>query len=186
MAEGWQDYFQPGETLLWEGAPKPGVHGKVKIIGLALFGLPFLIAGIGVGVAGVGQVFAARGWGDIGVGLFLATFSLPFTGVGAVMVVGQWYAAAQAHAKVRYALSTRAAYVAKSLWTRSIETYPILRSTPTGLEKGRTADTVWFHVRSEKGSDGDRTTTRVGFDNIAGGEAVFRLIRSVQTGGPLE
>ncbi|WP_309667155.1 hypothetical protein [Tabrizicola sp.] len=182
MAGRWQDYFQPGETLLWEGAPKPGVHGKVKIIALALFGLPFLIIGLGVFATGVGMAFGGKTWGDIGLGLFFAAFAVPFAGVGALMVVGQWWAAARAHAKIRYALSSRAAYIAKTYWTHSIESYPILKSTATGLEKGRSADTVWFHVRSERGADGDRSTTRIGFDNIADGDSVYRLIRSIQTG----
>ena len=58
----------------------------------------------------------------------------------------------------------------------------ILRSTPSGLEKGRTADTVWFHVHSERDSDGDLTITRRGFDNIADGEGVFQVIRNIQAG----
>jgi hypothetical protein len=66
MAESWQDYFQPGEALLWEGAPKPGVHGWPKIIGLALFGLPFLIVGIGIFVAGLKQTFSGGTWGTMG------------------------------------------------------------------------------------------------------------------------
>jgi hypothetical protein len=66
----WQDYFQPGERLLWEGAPKPGVHGKAKIIALALFGMPFLIIGIATGITGLQQIFTAQGWNDVGFGLF--------------------------------------------------------------------------------------------------------------------
>lgn len=182
MEDGWAPYFQPGETLLWEGAPKPGVHGLGKFIGLAIFGLPFLVIGIGVCVTGLTMLFGGKSWNDAGLGLFFAVFGIPFAGVGTVLVFGQFYAARQAHRKIRYALSTRCAYIAKSYWTRSIGCYPILRSTPTGLDKGRTADTVWFHVHSEKDSDGDHTTTRVSFDNIADGEAVFRLIRSIQTG----
>jgi hypothetical protein len=184
MAESWQDYFQPGEALLWEGAPKPGVHGWPKIIGLALFGLPFLIVGIGIFVAGLKQTFSGGTWGTMGLGILFTAFSIPFAGIGAVMVFGQWYGAATAHHTIRYALSTRAAYVAKTRWKRSIESYPIVRSTASGLEKGRNADTVWFHVQSERDSDGDRSTTRIGFDNIADGESVYRLIRGIQTGTP--
>ena len=179
---GWDGYFQPGETLLWEGAPMPGVHGWPKIIGLALFGLPFLVIGTGFCIAGLTMLAGFKSWADAGLGLFMTAFSLPFVGIGAVMVFGQWFAAREAHRKIRYALSTRAAYIAKSFWTRSIEAYPILKSTPSGLDKGRSADTVWFHVHAERDSDGDRTTTRIGFDNIAEGERVFRLIRSIQTG----
>ena len=181
MAEGWEQYFQPGETLLWEGAPKPGVHGWPKIIGLALFGLPFLIVGIGVFVAGVRQMIVGGGWGDVGLGLFFTAFSIPFGGVGALMVIGQWWAAAEAHKRLRYAVSTRCAYIAKSYRTRSIESYPILKGTALGLEKDRGADTVWFHVRTEKDSDGDLTTSRISFDNIAEGDKVYALLRSIQT-----
>jgi hypothetical protein len=182
VTDGWQTYFQPGETLLWEGAPKPGVHGWPKIIGLAVFGLPFLIAGIGILVAGIRQIITAAGWADFGLGVFFVGFSVPFAGVGLLMVIGQWWAAAEAHRRIRYAVSTRCAYIAKSYRTRSIESYPILPSSALGLEKGSSADTVWFHVISERDTDGDRTTTRISFDNIAEGDKVYALLRSIQTG----
>ena len=117
-----------------------------------------------------------------GYGLFMTAFSIPFAGLGLYLVIGQWIEAAQAHRRVRYALSTRAAYVAKSGSRHSIECYPILNSSSIGLEKGHRADTVWFHVRSETDSDGDRSTTRIGFDHIDGGNRVFQLLRSIQTG----
>jgi hypothetical protein len=184
MAENWETYFQPGETLLWQGAPKPGVQGWGKIIGLAIFGLPFLIIGLGAFVAGLSQILDSETWSDTGLGLFFTAFSIPFAGIGAVMVFGQWYGAATAHRTIRYALSTRAAYVAKSGWKPGLECYPILPSSATGLEKGRTSDTVWVHVQNAKDSDGDRSTTRIGFDNIADGDSVYRLIRGIQTGTP--
>lgn len=182
MADSWDAYFQPGETLLWEGAPKPGVHGWPKIIGLAVFGLPFLVIGIGVFLTGLQQVLNAANLPDIGLGLFFTAFGVPFAGAGAFMVFGQWWAASQAHHKIRYAVSTRCAYIARSWWTRSLESYPILPGSALGLEKGRHADTVWFHLRTEKDLDGDRTTSRISFDNIAEGEAVYNLLRSIQTG----
>lgn len=182
MADTWEDYFQPGEALLWEGTPKPGVHGKAKIIGMALFGLPFLVIGGGTCVGGLTMLVGWQVWQDIGLGLFMVAFSVPFAGLGAFLVFGQWIAATQAHRRTRYALSSRCAYIAKSWWNHSIESYPILKGTPVGLEKGRSADTVWFHVRSEKDSDGDRSTTRIGFDNIADGDSVYRLLRSIQMG----
>ena len=182
MADNWQSYLQPGETLLWEGTPKPGVHGWPKIIGLALFGLPFLVVGVGVFLTGIWQMINAKGWGDAGLGFFFTVFAIPFGGVGALMVFGQFWAAIEAHRRIRYAVSTRCAYIAKSYRTKTIESYPILRSSALGLEKGRTADTVWFHVQTERDSDGDRTTTRISFDNIAEGDEVYRLLRSIQTG----
>lgn len=182
MADGWQEFFQPGETLLWEGTPKPGVYGWPKIIALAVFGLPFLLVGLGALGSGGGTALSADDWSDFGLGVFLIAFSLMFVGVGGLMVFGQLYAAATAHRTTRYAVSNRCAYVAKSGWVRSIESYPILKSSALGLEKGRGADTVWFHVRAERDSDGDASTTRISFDNIAEGDTVYRLLRSIQTG----
>lgn len=112
--------MQPGETLLWEGAPTPGAHGWPKIIG--------------------------------------------------------------APRRIRYAVSTRCACIATFRWTHSLESYPILPGTALGLEKGRHADTVWFHIRTGKDLDGDRSTKRISFDNIAEGAEVFHLIRSIQMG----
>lgn len=182
MADAWEQYFQPGETLLWEGAPKPGVHGWPKIIGVAIFGLIFLFAGLGVFATGVAKALLGEGWFDYGLALFILLFSLPFVAFGASAVFGGWWTAAKAHSRVRYAVSTRCAYIAKSYRTRSIESYPILAGTALGLLKGRRSDTVWFHVRSEKDSDGDRFTTRIAFENIADGETAYRLLRSIQMG----
>jgi hypothetical protein len=182
MAETWQSWLQPGETLLWQGAPLPGVHGWGKIIGMALFGLPFQIAGVTFLLVGLWQMADATKLGDIGLGLFFTVFSLPFAAVGVFLVFGQAYAAKTAHRATCYALSNRAAYIAKSGRTHSLESYPILRETALGLEKHRHADTVWFHVRTEKDSDGDRSTTRISFDNIAEGDEVYRLLRSIQIG----
>ena len=180
MADDWQSCFQPGEKLLWEGAPKPGVHGWPRIIGLALFGLPFLVVGVGAFFAGIRQIVTGESWGDVGLGLFFAAFAIPFAGIGGAMVIGQWWAARQAHLQLRYAVSSRCAYIAKSCRRRSIESYPILKGTALGLEKGNGSDTVWFHVLSERDSDGDRTTTRISFDNIADGDRVYTVLRSLQ------
>jgi hypothetical protein len=182
MAETWEQYFQPGETLLWEGAPKPGVHGYAKIISMALFGLPFLVMGGGLCIFGLYMFLGDDAWEGMGLGLFMTLFSLPFVGVGAFLVFGQWIAAKEAHRRVRYAVSSRCAYVAQSWRKHTLDSYPILPGTSITLEKGRNADTVWFHAHVEKDSDGDRTTTRIGFENIADGDRVYHLLRSIQTG----
>lgn len=180
-SKSWQDYFQPEETLLWEGSPLPGVHQRAKIIGIAIVGLPLLVAGIAIGVAGVFQTFNAQSWNELGLGLFMSTFAIPFAGFGAILVVGQWYAAQNAHRKVRYALSDRCAYISRSYWTHSLKSYPILPSSSTELESCDRWTSVWFHSRKDRDSDGSLTTYRVGFENIGDGEVVFRLIRSLQT-----
>ncbi len=177
----WQDVLQPDERLLWEGSPLPGLHGWPRLVGLTLIGLPFLIAGAAMLVFGLRQVFVTGRLGDIGLGVFLTVFALPFLGIGLVLVIGQWVEAAQAHRRLRYALSNRAAYVAREGWRRTLHCYPILPQTAIELETGRGGDTLWFHSRTERDSDGT-STTKVGFENIADGASLFRLIRAAQTG----
>lgn len=184
MAEAWQDYFQPGETLLWEGAPEPGLHVTGRMVFKLAFGLPFLLGGLVILGTGLVQLVGAATLRDFGFGLFMVVFSLLFGGFGAVMVLGEPVTNALAPRKVRYALSTRAAYIATSWRGREIKTYPIVKSSSTGLERGRRSDTVWFHVTSERDSGGDITITRIGFDRIADGEQVYRLIRQIQTAAP--
>lgn len=149
---------------------------------MALFGLPFLVIGGGLCLFGLVMLFGDDAWEGMGLGLFITLFSLPFVGVGVFLVFGQWIAAHQAHRRVRYAVSSKCAYVAQSWWKNTLDSYPILPGTSITLEKGRHADTVWFHAHVEKDSDGDRSTTRIGFENIADGDRAYRLLRSIQMG----
>ena len=60
--------------------------------------------------------------------------------------------------------------------------YPTPHCTRGGLEEGHSAESAWVHVTDRMDSDGDRSTTRIGFDNIAEAEAVYHLLRSIHTG----
>lgn len=182
-AETWQDYLSPGERLLWQGAPVPGVFDLPKRLLLTAFGTPFLVGGLTCLGFGLVSLFGGEGPAAIGLGLFLSIFAVPFLGVGLYLVVLQWLEAWQAHRRVRYALSDRAAYVARRFWRRSLEVFPILPQTAVELVEGRGASTVWLHARRQKDSDDGTTTEKHGFENIADGREVFALIRQIQTGG---
>ena len=128
------------------------------------------------------MLITGDGWQLAGLGLFFALFSVPFAGLGLFLVIGQWIAAAQAHRRIRYALSSKAAYVATSWRTDKLESYPILPKTALEIEHGTGYDSVWFHARSETDSDGGLTTSRVGFEGIKDGTEVYRLMHGIQTG----
>ncbi|MFZ1727412.1 MAG: hypothetical protein WBO29_15755 [Albidovulum sp.] len=178
----WQRYLLPGETLLWEGAPVRGVLHRPMIFVTALFGLPFLVVGLGLIVHGASELFAARRVWDVVLRLGLAAFGVPFAAIGAGLVFGLWYMSATAHRKVRYALTNRCAYVAKAYWNRSIETYPIRPESTIELIKGKQADTLWFQVFSDRDSDGTVSVKRCGFENIADGDDVYLLLRRIMSG----
>lgn len=170
--------LRPGETLLWEGAP--GFHQRGKRLVLMVFGLPFLIIGIAVFFLGLHRLTQAASISDAGLAVFFAAFGLPFLGLGGFLVFGPFVEARTATRYIRYALTTRAAYVLRTGPFRSLKVYPILPATALELEPGRLAGTVWLHARLERDSDGDPGTTKSGFENIAEAEKVFLMIRDLQ------
>lgn len=177
MADRWEDWFEPGETLLWEGAPMGRLRPTPGTIAAAVFGLPFLLAGLGVSVGGLFYGLGGDlGWGTAG-GLFVFLFGLPFIGVGAGLVFFPAYAQARAHRNVRYALSDRRAYIATQWWDRKIEVLTVAPDAPVTVEAGRS---VYFHTVIGTDSDGDRSLERKGFENITDAMDVYRLIRDRQ------
>jgi len=178
MAERWEDWFEPGERLVWEGSPEGRWTLTPGLLFLAAFGVPFLAAGLFVsgGAILVGGPFH---FGVVGVlGRFVAfCFGLPFLAAGLGMVAGPLYLQSQAPRHVRYALSDRRAYVATSWWNRKMEVLTISTGAPIEVEDGRS---VFFHTLVGRDGDGDRTTTRKGFENIADAAVVYRLLRGIQ------
>lgn len=179
MAASWDAYLIPGETLLWEGAPLPGVRNRGRLVFLSLFGLPFLVLGLAGCAIGLRHALVL---GEVALGLFALAISLVFVLVGYTLVAHQWVEAASAHRTTRYALSTRCAYIARLARSRSLLSYPILPKTALELDHCDGYDNVWFHARSEADGEGGITTTRIGFEGIQDGTEVYRLMRGIQTG----
>ncbi|MCB2116302.1 MAG: hypothetical protein KDE00_08375 [Rhodobacteraceae bacterium] len=178
--EAWEDYFVEGEQLLWEGAPLPGTHNRPMLIFITLFGIPFFVAGAALTFGGLFFVFKAGNLTEAGGSLLAAVFGMPFLGVGLFLVVWQWVMAYTAHARIRYALSTRAAYIAKRYWRRELSIFPITKTTPLEMQDTRNGATVWLHALKQEDSDGDKVTTKIGFENIADGARVLGLLRNLQ------
>ena len=178
--DSWDAYLRPGETLLWEGPPVPGFHQRGQAIFLMIFGLPFLIIGVALFFSGLLQLPRAATVSDAGLALFTAAFALTFGSFGAFLVFGPLIEARTASRDIRYALTTRAAYVVRQGRFSSLKVYPILPSTALELERGTRASTVWVHARLERDSDGDLGTTKAGFENIVEAEKVFLMIRDLQ------
>lgn len=179
MADGWDRYLQPGERILWEGAPLPGIRNRTRLVFLSLFGVPFLLAGLGGSAVALQHIFWLR---EVGIGGFTLAIGLIFAVIGYALVFGQWAEAAKAHRATRYALSSRCAFIARQSRKRSMESYPILPKTALELDHCDGYDNVWFHARSEVDSEGSLTTTRIGFEGIRDGTEVYRLMRGIQTG----
>ena len=173
--------LRPGERILWQGAPVPGFHQPGKRIFLMIFGLPFLLGGLALFVAAL-QPGDAVGTSEWGLSVFLALFGLAFAVMGAFLTLGPVIEARHNASRIRYALTTRAAYILSRLVTDRVQVFPIFPATPLDLNLGPRMGTVWFHARRERDSDGDPTTERAGFKDIADARDVYHLIRQMQEG----
>jgi hypothetical protein len=172
--------LRPGETVLWQGAPVPGLHQRGKALFLMVFGLPVLLIGVALFFYGLLQLPKAETLAEAGLALFLTAFSIPFGGMGAFLVFGPLIEARTAHREIRYTLTTRSAYVQRTGRFPSLKVYPITPTTALELEPGLRASTIWLHARQERDSDGDLGTTKAGFENIAEADRVFAMIRDLQ------
>ncbi|MEO0914240.1 MAG: hypothetical protein AAFY59_14840 [Pseudomonadota bacterium] len=175
----WEDYFEPGEKLVWQGRPIPG-GGHPGYILLSLFGMPFLGAGLFTFKEGVDHLIGAAV--DLEADfdfMFLIPFSLPFLAIGAGLVFGPWLWPRYALRRTRYALSNKRAYIATTIWGQKLETYAITADADIEIESRR-HHTVTFANRVSKDSDGDLTTTKISFENIEEGEKVYHLLRDIQ------
>lgn len=171
--------LRPDETVLWEGAPVPGFHQRRLTVFMMLFGLPFLIIGVALFFYSL-TLYRATTVPDGGNALITTAFSLPFAAFGAFLVFAPIIEARANTRDIRYALTTRAAYVIRQGRFPGVRVYPILPHTALELERGTRASTVWVHSRRERDSDGDLGTTKAGFENIAEADKVFQMIQDLQ------
>lgn len=178
-SERWEDYFHGREELLWSASPVATMNWTWGMVGLSLFGLPFLTMGSVVMGLGIIAIFSAASPSEFGMGLFFFAFSLPFVAVGVALTIGTWLASSLKPQFIRYALSNKRAYVASSWWSHKMESYPISQDSQIELQQGK-SDTVYFATMTGRDSDGDKTTTRIGFEHIADGAAVYALLRDLQ------
>jgi len=173
--EGWDAYLDRDETLLWEGAPVPGLRVRASDLAQSIFGLFFL------GFA-IFWMWGASGFGtgDVsGPFLLFPLFGLPFVLVGAYLSFGHFFWSAFLRSRTRYALTDRRAIVAKRSFTRSLKSYPIDAGTEIEYEPGQPA-TVWLAREARRGNKGRTYTVKRGFEYISDGARVYRTIRDIQ------
>ncbi len=185
MSESWEDFLDPGERLLWTGAPITGIRFTNRAIATSVFSLfilgfaLFWTAGAGWGLWS-GQWRNAEGFLKAFLILF-PLFGLPFVAVGLYGVFGHYLADARTRARTRYALTDRRALIAIDGRERLLRSWPIRPDTVVDFLPGPEAS-IRFATEVQVDSDGDKTHTRTGFELIRDGEAVMRLIRQIQTG----
>jgi hypothetical protein len=183
--ESWEDYLDPGESLLWTGAPVTGLRVTPRGIATSLGSL-FLLGFAVFWTAGAGMGIWSGEWreADGFMALFFFVFpifGLPFIAVGLYGVIGHYFADARKRARTRYALTTRRALIAVDGRERLLRSWPIQPDTVVDFHPGPEAS-IRFATEVQVDSDGDKTHTRTGFELIPDGDTVMRLIRQIQTG----
>jgi len=171
-SNSWDDYLDPDEKLLWQGAPATGLKLTGKGIFLSLFGLFFL------GFSVVWVTMASMMQTGMAFDYIFPLFGLPFVLVGLWLVVGHWFFDAYKRKRARYALTTKRAIIARSMINRRMESYEITKNSPLSLVEGD-LDTVNFAQKTTRSNNGP-TVVDIGFRYITGGREVYNLMQDVQ------
>lgn len=167
---GWEGILDPGERILWQGRPVPGIVWKPLHFMTMGFGLMF------AGFALVWMIMAAQG--PPGFWMFgLGHFSI---GLGIAFGPPLW--GAYKRARTWYTLTDRRAFIATDLpvFGRRLQSWPIDEDTVLEFEDDEPGS-IWFATRRVRTKSGTRTV-KIGFERVSGARDLFSLIRKVQRG----
>lgn len=170
--EGWTPYLDPGERLIWTGQPSD----RLRVRPTDFFMVPFSLFWGGFAIFWeVSAIVMGAPW-------FMVLFGLPFVAIGLYLIAGRFFWDTYVRRHTRYALTDKRAIVARSHWGRSLESYPIRPEAEIHYLPGPEASI--FFDRTVRGAGRPhgpgRRTIRHGFEFIADGEHVYRLVRAVQ------
>lgn len=166
---GWEGLLDEGETILWQGRPDAGVTIRPGNVMLLLFGLIF------AGFALFWMVMAAQAGG----GFWM--FGLIHFSVGLGIVFAALFWAPFRRRGTWYTLTDRRAFIATDLplMGKRLKSYPIDADSMLELADGPLA-TVNFAQELKRGKNGHYRVP-VGFERIADGKTVYRLMREIQS-----
>lgn len=185
MTASLNDYLDPGERLLWSGAPVAAIKLTQKdalssLFSLFLLGFAlFWIGGAGIGLW-TGQWRAETGFQRWMMILF-PSFGVPFVLVAAYHAFGRVYLDARRRARTRLGLTDRRALIWVDGRSPVLTSFPLTSETVVEYFPAQHAR-IHFATMTEKDSEGWSSYHRAGFDWITEGESVYRLIRKIQTG----
>ncbi|MGR3617576.1 MAG: aspartate carbamoyltransferase catalytic subunit [Paracoccaceae bacterium] len=169
--DAWTGILDEGEDILWQGRPLPSfsVTGPAKVFEL-LFGLLF------AGFALFWMIMASQSGG----GFWMFGIIHFIVGIGGVFHAIGW--SRFRHGRTWYTLTNRRSFIATELPVigKRLNSYPITKSTALELVDA-TPPSVYFASETRRTRSGTRRV-QIGFEQIADGMDVYRLMRSIQTG----
>jgi hypothetical protein len=176
---GWEGILAPGERILWQGRPEPGVDWAALVDFRTPFGLFF------AGFALFWMWMAGR----MGAPGPFPLFGLPFLLVGLHLAFGRLIWDAITRRSTHYTLTDRTAFVATAPFgKRKLERWALRPGMALVLDDAAPGS-VWFdqvatpyvtHLgpgRSRRYYGPRSTSRRIGFDRIAEARQVYGLMR---------
>ncbi|MFZ1467396.1 MAG: hypothetical protein WAT09_00285 [Paracoccaceae bacterium] len=181
---GWEGILQPGEQILWQGQPRPGIDWTSLDYGRILFGLVF------GGFATFWMVTAIWVGSGTPVSLIFPLFGLPFLGVGLRMVGEQLWLDQRRLRGTYYTLTDRAAFVAIQIrGRRDLQRYPLKPGLPVSLDDSGDTGNVWFGdqtggahssrltgMNQPRSGRRDASRQKIGFERIDRPREVWHLL----------
>lgn len=166
--DDWQGLFDADGHIVWQGHPT----GRFRLEFDSFFGFIFMIVWSAIPVAMVIAVPAS---------LLLGIPAL-FVAVAFWFFFGQHFWAMFQRRRTFYSLTNKRAFFAnRSLFKRRLNSYPI--TTETALEiDDHAGGNIRFSEASGRQMFSNRTTRKVGFEQLADPRTVYSRIRQVQQG----
>ncbi len=179
----WDDYLQQGEKLIWQGAPEPRWRPYHFPIIMTAVSLPSLAFGLFL----VFDLIYPQYGSTVPAGPVYTVISLIFAAgfllLAGAIIIGSWTFFLNEHKHVRYALSNKRAYIAKSFLRQSVNSYAIRPQDTITLDQRR-FDNVRFRTGNGPNGGGATIFHNNGFDGINNGNEVYALVRKVQGHAP--
>ncbi len=163
----WEGLLDPGEVILWQGKPEPGV----KLEWDSPFTAFFFIFFTGFSIFWMAMASKAPGpfW----------MFGLLFFGVGSYNLIGVHFWKAYLRRHQHYTLTNKRAFIgAQRFGKRSLVSHPITPETKLHYEEG-TLSNIWFAEKVSKNFK-NPSVEKIGFERLAKGREVFAKFREAQ------
>ena len=167
---GWEDIFDPGEVLLWQGRPDTAIVWQKRHI------LPVML-GLGVACIGIIWIFLTplgNGYTSI-MGLVLMLLAIFLATAPSVM-------ASMVRKATWYSLSNKRAFIAmhREQVGRKLSAYVIEPDFDIKFD-GKDPATIMFAIEIRQPGNASYLT-KISFDRIADGQHVYDLMRGIQEG----
>lgn len=169
VPDGWRGLLDPGEKILWQGRPEPGVRLDLSQPMSLVMGVFFM------GFSLFWMNIASQAGG------FFWMFGLLFFGIGFFNAIGIHFWKSYRRRKTHYTLTNKQAFIATDLpGKKRLKSYPV--TADSGLEFIDTNPPSILFSSEKKHRKNGIFRVPVGFEYITDARDVMQLIRDTRRG----